>query len=984
MHSTSGPGKANSGDFPSLETAAKRPPTKAESLEIKQTSEKEHALRENETKAAAKQLGRKKSTPGQVTLSDRPAISPPSASASASATSSPGVAAGNDVPRRRSEGSVTHKVVHGGDDGSSSDTSVVTINVTRSRANIEIPPVDGRVDHASGDIAGGDDGSVAVVREAAKKKKEKEKKTASSNTGRRYSEDGLGHKDVTAQWNVLLRSPSKDTCKQAREDYKSKPKPPTMHEDETETSRKWDVVAAGVLKGTVDAKGNADPKSFLSEWETAERKMEQKIMELKRDHVASLEKRAVKGKVGFALDDSHGPLGSAHICRLLQTLTLQPCPWLVLLNLSNNKLVDILAIVECLETLPQLLILKLERNKFTDVNQLAVSLFGDNGGVNTSSESDDAGSAANVVETTVGGARICTDLKELWLAGNPIDDKCMRTVCNGSSKSEFELETLWHPNYYNCKTAMAHLVGYRDRLAKIWSFALPEDGHEYNHQEVYHDLADLKAIVEQEGKEALQVPADQLLEKLLQAAMAAMPPPSNPEELSLDEFEAGLASSILPGVAEKLEKILKAPPPDQIDAVERKPRATEIRLAEIKLFLRLYVQAPLSFCTITKSDLGKKLRCIYTALVAPCVKVIQGDMQETGSRLAENSHYEHEIRQWAVADETGFKDDKDTYSKIMDKCRKEPFGGGPNVRKTKIAFWNLLSSAWPRNAVTFREKTCDVQDGVFQIDHFWSASYKQPVSNPLDLLIEARKWMPSFNKQVKQLVPDEAVLHLRPLFKPLKHFKSTQKLAAAHIPGTKGLFRMIEKSLVKKGSTITVGGDPNCDGIRDVYGCLIECNTFGAMATLLDNIRENKTWEVLRIKNRLGKGFPFGEPTSGGWEDIMINVREITEPDAPKACIFEIQIANSLMLHQRKAMKAHTSFVAFRGFDELMRYKGLKPLAISAVFDSSVAKQIEQKKKAIEDMWLELKGLEKQKREEDAAELKELRMKLNEQTKPSV
>ena len=92
----------------------------------------------------------------------------------------------------------------------------------------------------------------------------------------------------------------------------------------------------------------------------------------------------------------------------------------------------------------------------------------------------------------------------------------------------------------------------------------------------------------------------------------------------------------------------------------------------------------------------------------------------------------------------------------------------------------------------------------------------------------------------------------------------------------------------------------------------------------------------------------------------MINVRE----KGKDRCIFEIQVANNMMLTARKGMKGHASFVAFRGFDELLQYKGMANLSIKGVSAEDVEKTTEDSlahiQQQIKDLQLKLGELQQQ------------------------
>ena len=916
--------------------------------------------------------------------------------------------------------------------------------------------------------------------------------------------------------------------------------------------------------------------SFKEAWNGRKTAFAKEMEEKRTGHVTAVEEHAIATKVGIVRKDMNCSEASNVLYRELHAAQ---CHALVLLNLSNNALDDMALIIECLEQLPKLLILKLEDNKFTEVAHLAVALFGvdhhvdadatavsgvDNPGgaakkegaaaasVTDSSKSTETAAGAAEVPTSKGDmlqrvpsgfehTRICVDLVELWLAGNPIADDCVRMaslrksgllpsppsldaaawcslfllmcttqlmtsshskVCNAIDRTELtrrrderreaknkknkkaspspaggggggggdsaaggtsnavpqggapstgeqEAPTpaVWDGPRTNCKDQLQKLIEYREELMDLWSFQVPKEKDQTDKYQVLKDLREdlvkVQIIAEREGEEALVVPAMHLLGR----------------------FEGGAPAEI-EAVAAKVKGMMEdmLPKPVMLDLSLQQPEATETRLEYIKLFLRLYVQVPLSFCSVLPKHevkVNAAVQNMYDVLCAPCIAVMRDEMLQTVENVVGSVHYQKDLRQWA---RKTFEEDWNIYETMMAKCRKAPDGGGASVTLTQRAFRSMIHTVFPQEQyisvdevivdgeVVDTKLTVDKksEDGIFKSSTFHDCV--QPTKNPLRLLLKARQGMKFFNSTVETIVKDvnksvnaewdtaceqasiartgeeeerkkerikleveytkdvesklgkprkiwedelktlmkkkkkqrkserikecneaieqykeavkkadvdakkkcrgretkdpikfdNTVLHLRPLFKAVKHVKAVKhggkqkRKAAVHIAGTKGLFRMIEKSLVKKkgktnvAATVAVDGAaaggggaaaaaaagsdgdgaaaailvdngkqtesttpcsivpdgtqslgacvsagmqlhnsamqansvPDCHDIRDVYGCIIDCYSFAAMAKVVKYIGEFAEWEVLRVKNRLGKGFTSGQSKS--------------------------------------------------------------------------------------------------------------------------
>jgi hypothetical protein len=141
----------------------------------------------------------------------------------------------------------------------------------------------------------------------------------------------------------------------------------------------------------------------------------------------------------------------------------------------------------------------------------------------------------------------------------------------------------------------------------------------------------------------------------------------------------------------------------------------------------------------------------------------------------------------------------------------------------------------------------------------------------------------------------------------------------------KGLVRMVEKLAL-------TAGDKNwkpellCDIVRGA----LEFENFGTMIGMVRLLREldpeigtagvtggiTDRICICRAKNR------FGQPTSGGWADFMVNF--YFKDDGHKH-ICEVQLVHAQMLLVRTEMGAHKTYGQFRGAKEILEMLGLDP-----------------------------------------------------------
>ena len=138
-----------------------------------------------------------------------------------------------------------------------------------------------------------------------------------------------------------------------------------------------------------------------------------------------------------------------------------------------------------------------------------------------------------------------------------------------------------------------------------------------------------------------------------------------------------------------------------------------------------------------------------------------------------------------------------------------------------------------------------------------------------------------------------------------------RKIAAStngkFLPGTlKPLFRALEKTVMKRSDDPTLDrAERVCDVVR---GMLVYEN-FGGMVRGMQAMVGHANVEHMRTKSR------FAVPTSGGWRDVVSNIRF---PSDEQGHICEIQFVHERMLVVRKQMGGHDEYNYFRSAIELL------------------------------------------------------------------
>jgi hypothetical protein len=160
--------------------------------------------------------------------------------------------------------------------------------------------------------------------------------------------------------------------------------------------------------------------------------------------------------------------------------------------------------------------------------------------------------------------------------------------------------------------------------------------------------------------------------------------------------------------------------------------------------------------------------------------------------------------------------------------------------------------------------------------------------------------------------------------------------AVFHAAPRKGLLRVCEKLALSTGDADTLGlttmsQEWHPERVLDVVRGAVECPNFSVMINVLRLLCDldaelQITGETGGIKDSIcitrSKG-RFGQPTSGGWADIMINFHFKDDEEWMHIC--EIQLVHAELYGVRKHMGAHKTYNVFRAALELCEKVGANP-----------------------------------------------------------
>lgn len=129
----------------------------------------------------------------------------------------------------------------------------------------------------------------------------------------------------------------------------------------------------------------------------------------------------------------------------------------------------------------------------------------------------------------------------------------------------------------------------------------------------------------------------------------------------------------------------------------------------------------------------------------------------------------------------------------------------------------------------------------------------------------------------------------------------------------KHLYRILEKmSLDPK---VVLGGEAAC--CWDSARMMVLYTTMQDLARGVERLRADHASGkvlVLRVKER------FSEPTSGGWSDILVNLKFPSSMPHISLIPFELQLAHTQLMVIRKDMGGHTGYAKYRSAKEILEF----------------------------------------------------------------
>lgn len=186
-------------------------------------------------------------------------------------------------------------------------------------------------------------------------------------------------------------------------------------------------------------------------------------------------------------------------------------------------------------------------------------------------------------------------------------------------------------------------------------------------------------------------------------------------------------------------------------------------------------------------------------------------------------------------------------------------------------------------------------------------SIVQPTGDPLKLTVLLRNATPGFKAAVNAM----ATLHIRESANGLlKEDRNNPEIVILTFrPMCKGLYRIIEKCLLKSKAQDTLNKPIDCSKVKDAAGCFISCTNFKTMHDVMNAIYNNDQWKVCELKNT------WTGLSKAGWRDYKVIVQF-------GGLLFEIQIALEHMVRARNFLDGHAAYAAFRNYYECIKYLG--------------------------------------------------------------
>lgn len=304
------------------------------------------------------------------------------------------------------------------------------------------------------------------------------------------------------------------------------------------------------------------------------------------------------------------------------------------------------------------------------------------------------------------------------------------------------------------------------------------------------------------------------------------------------------------------------------------------QLNSIKQLLLDYVQVPLYYgdCTIAEIPLAFR-----DAIFTPLVEIIRHHCAILLEKVRLHpDHFVNIVAELAIPDAR-------SYDAQRLKAMSKIFGNG------KQQFDTMLKGV----DGTYGECTAQTASR--------NDSIVQPTGDPLKLTVLLRNATPGFKAAVNAM----ATLHIRESANGLlKDDRSNPEIVILTFrPMCKGLYRIIEKCLLKSKAQDTLNTPIDCSKVKDAAGCFISCTNFKTMHDVMNAIYNNDQWKVCELKNT------WTGLSKAGWRDYKVIVQF-------GGLLFEIQIALEHMVRARNFLDGHAAYAAFRNYYECIKYLG--------------------------------------------------------------
>lgn len=286
-----------------------------------------------------------------------------------------------------------------------------------------------------------------------------------------------------------------------------------------------------------------------------------------------------------------------------------------------------------------------------------------------------------------------------------------------------------------------------------------------------------------------------------------------------------------------------------------------VKLRPIKQFLIDYVQIPLWFGDCAA---GGPPPAFTEVVFLPIVEIVRENIAALVQDVKENPrYYINKVRDKALPD-----------SQVYEGQRLKGLWDNGQSQFNAMCYWVDMQKAKSRGSVCV-----------------------QPTNCPLKLTMLLSTETPFFEVIVKKVASDLGMDVAKSVtFRQL----------------SKGLYRIIEKCLLKSKAENTLTGPIDCSKVKDACGCVISCNGFGEMLIVMQRIYDEKLWDVCELKDT------WNGLSKAGWRDYKVIVKY-------NKLLFEIQVVLEKMFDGRKFLHGHIAYTEFRNFYECIKYAVCPP-----------------------------------------------------------